>query len=83
MAYFCGDQKVDNQPGHYYVSVIDGPRTGLLLGPFDHHLGALFKVPAVRKQALELDRFAAFYGFGTARVECCDDPPQGRLNDLF
>ena len=83
MATYCDEQKIDNQPGHYYVSVIDGPRHGFLLGPFDHHLSALLRVPAVKKEALKIDSRAAFYGFGTARIDCCDDPPQGRLNDLF
>lgn len=83
MAHFCDDQIIDKQPGHYYVSVIDGPRHSFLLGPFDHHFSAMLKVPAVKKQALKLDRFAAFYGFGTARIDRCDNPPQGRLNNLF
>ena len=83
MATYCNDEPIDNQPGHYYVSVVDGPRHGLLLGPFDHHLSALLRVPSVKREAYKIDPKAAFYGFGTARIDRCDDPPQGRLNDLL
>lgn len=85
MATYCGDQEIDHQPGHYYVSVIDGPRQAFALGPFDTHLGALLKVGAVRRNTRELtgDPRAAFYGFGTARIDRCADPPQGKLNDLL
>jgi hypothetical protein len=78
-------QEPDTQPGYYYVSVIDGTRFGLLLGPFENdHVKALNMVEAVRKKAEELDPWGAFYGFGTCRVPLdTQDPPEGRLNDLF
>ena len=49
-------QAPDNQPGNYYVSVIDGKRVGRLLGPFENdHAGALAMVDKVRVKAEELD----------------------------
>jgi len=83
MATYYNDQTINNEPGHYYVSVIDGPRSSLLLGPFDTHMGALLNVEAVRREANRIDTKACFYGFGTASVPLQDSPPQGRLNDIF
>ena len=85
MATYYGDEPIDNRPGCYYVSVIDGPRFAFALGPFDTHLGALLRVTAVQRnmQKLTGDPKAAFYGYGTSRIDRCDDPPQGRLNDLL
>ncbi len=83
MAYYFDDQKIDHRPGHYYVSIIDGSRSSLLLGPFPRHMTALLKVSAVRRKAVEIDAKAHFYAFGTARVPAEDTAPIGRLNDLF
>lgn len=79
-----GGQKgtmVDERPGNYYVSVIDGNRYGLLLGPFPTHRQALDMVEAVRKKAEEIDPRAVFYAFGTCRVEGYNAP--GKLNRFF
>jgi hypothetical protein len=68
----------------YYVSVIDGSRTGLLLGPFRTHQLALNKVEQVRQHAVLLDPKAHFYGFGTCKVT--QDPTTlraGLLNKDF
>jgi hypothetical protein len=62
----------------FYVSVIDGPRYGLLLGPFAEHDQA--HVEAVRTKANELDPRAWFYAFGTCKAK---GKEPGRLNDLF
>jgi hypothetical protein len=53
-------------PKHYYTSVIDGDRRGLLTGPFQTHAEALADVARAKQLAEKADRWAAFYGFGTA-----------------
>lgn len=72
----------DGRPGFYYVSVRSGDRCGLLYGPFGRHAGALAAVEMVRKAAMEIDGFAAFYAFGTARLDGPPAPP-GILNHLL
>ena len=67
----------------YYVSVIDGPRFGLLRGPFDAHDEALARVDETRKAAESLDPRAWFYAFGTCRVERETPLKPGKLNDVF
>lgn len=59
---------VDPQPGNYYVSVVNGPRFALALGPFPAHQEALDKVDAVRAMAMDRDGFAAFWSYGTVRM---------------
>ena len=78
-------EETRHTPGYYYVSVTDGPRYRLLLGPFENdHAAALAMVKAVRLKAQELDAWAVFYGFGTCRLPIdTPNPPAGRLNDLF
>lgn len=61
--------RVDRRPGAYYVSMVDGPRVGLLLGPFRLHRQALRFVRAARQEANRRDPWAVFYGFGTLRLE--------------
>lgn len=66
-------QTPDLKPGDYYVSVIDGQRTGLLLGPFlNDHAAAIAMVEAARTKACETDPRAHWYAFGTCRK---DTPP--------
>jgi putative IMPACT (imprinted ancient) family translation regulator len=66
----------------HYVSVIDGSRYGLLLGPFDYKTQAEAHVELVRREALKVDHAAWFYGFGTCRVKyrLGETPREGRLN---
>jgi hypothetical protein len=52
----------------YYVTVRDGGRTALLLGPFQSHKAALAQVGRGRKLADEATPWAAFYAFGTSSV---------------
>ena len=81
----CG-QVADTKPGEYYVSVIDGTRWAKILGPFTNdHQAALDMVDAVRDKAIELDRKAHFYAFGTCRLEGNDTVPIrcGSLNRFF
>lgn len=76
-------QAPDTQPGAYYVTVHDGRRYGRLLGPFvNDHAQALSMVDAARAKAEELDPRAAFYSFGTARLDASETRP-GVLNDYF
>lgn len=53
--------------GGFYVTVVDGPRVGFLLGPYDAHEEALANVARGRALANDADPRAAFYGFGTVR----------------
>jgi hypothetical protein len=52
----------------FYVTVIDGERTGYLLGPFDTHREALDRVDLGRKLAERHNTRALFggYAYGTA-----------------
>lgn len=62
-------QQPDSKPGAYYVSVNDGARASLLLGPFiDDHAGALAMVDQVRAKAEQIDPRAFWYAYGTCRV---------------
>lgn len=60
---------IDDRPGRYYVSVRDGARHAFLLGPYDSHLEALENVDRGRRLANEADPRAAWYAFGTARID--------------
>lgn len=62
----------------YYVSVIDGPHKGLLLGPYDTHEQALDNVGRGRDLANGTDCRAAFYSFGT-----CSAPVNHPLKTAF
>jgi hypothetical protein len=53
----------------YYVTARDGDRVGLLAGPFRQHDFALAVMDRVVEFACELDIFAWFYEYGTARLE--------------
>jgi hypothetical protein len=76
-------QQPDTAPGNYYVSVRDGTRAGLLVGPFPNdHAGALAWVVAAQRKAEEVDPWAAFYGFGTVRMKQTYDEP-GILNEML
>ena len=80
------NQTPDTKPGEYYVSVIDGPRAGRLLGPFTNdHQAALDMVNKVRDKAIEMDPRAHFYAFGTCRLDGNDKVPirAGVLNRFF
>lgn len=61
-------QEPDPTPGNYYVSVVDGPRTCILLGPFREHVLALAKVDACRARAVAVNDWAWFYSYGTCKM---------------
>lgn len=63
----------------FYVSVVDGARSSLLLGPFNTHGAALAHVEPTRRRAVADDPRAHFYAFGTCRHRTARAP--GRLND--
>ena len=52
----------------YYVSVLDGKRKGLLLGPYDTHQEALDNVKRGISLAVAADTRAVFYAFGTVKI---------------
>jgi len=69
------EQQPDPRPGFYYVSVIDGPRSARVRGPFkDNHAAALAAVDKTRRQLEHLHPFAHFYAFGTCRLETDEGP---------
>ena len=63
------EQQTDTAPGPYFVSVTDAGRLGLLAGPYDHHADALAEIERVKTLAIEADRRAHFYQFGTVRMK--------------
>ena len=62
----------------FYVTVIDGPRKGILLGPYDTHREALDNVSHGRNLAESADPRVAFYAFGT-----CSAPRARPLRTVF
>lgn len=74
-------------PGYYYVSVIDGRRTAMALGPFLSHADALAAVEPVRAWCNERNRGAWFWSFGTCRLKDEEtdeaDLPVGKLNQVL
>lgn len=82
-------QRVAEQQGRlseigrvFYVSVMDGPRKALAVGPYADHQDALEAVEAVREYVSNHDVKAVFYAFGTCGMDVSDGrtPPQGKLN---
>ncbi len=70
----------DGRPGFYYVTIRDGPRHGLLAGPFENdHPAALALVAQVREIAQAVNTRAVFAAFGTAWSEVDQGP--GILHD--
>lgn len=73
-------QEPDTKPGDYFVSVLDGRRYALALGPFrNDHASALARVDEVRHYAHgHGGEWAWFWAFGTCRL----DPGSGRVGKL-
>lgn len=63
----------------FYVSVLDGSRHVLALGPFDTHAEALDRVGDVEVYVRERDARAPWYAFGTCGVDA-ERHPRGKLN---
>ena len=74
----------DTGPEGFYVSVIDGARHGLLLGPYATKLDAESDVPAGRELAERVNDRAGWYAYGVTRVQMPPGValPRGRLNDV-
>jgi hypothetical protein len=64
----------------YYVTVIDGPRSDFLAGPFNTHGAALAMVEPAREVCQNLIRESIWFGFGTAHVRT-GRSRVGKLND--
>lgn len=65
----------------FYVSVVNGSRRGLLLGPLSTHAAAQGEVERVRRWVVDRDPRAHFYGFGTASTAgTLETARPGRLN---
>lgn len=52
----------------FYVSVKNGPRTGLLLGPYNDHGEALANVDRGYSLASDADVWAIHYAYGTCKI---------------
>lgn len=79
-------QLPDQQPGEYYVSVIDGNRKALLLGPFtNNHQAAIDHIEIARELAYQFDPRSHWYAFGTCRLPGDDSVPirAGKFNHLL
>jgi hypothetical protein len=62
----------------FYVSVIDGPRKGFLLGPYSSHEEALKNVERGKQMSLDSDNATRswFYGYGTCKIETQKELPK-------
>ena len=71
----------DIKIGNYYVSVLDGSRMVLALGPFvNNHFQALEHVNAVNDYVSKHDPKGHFYAYGTVRMTT--NRP-GKLNSVI
>jgi len=51
------------------VSVRDGPKFGLLAGPYETHGEAITKIRSAIDRACEFTEWAWFYHYGTVRMK--------------
>ncbi len=72
------DLELDDRPGYFYVSVIDGGKSARLRGPFTTHGEALNAVDPARDALTALNPQAHFYAYGTCR--CDEDLGPGYLD---
>ncbi len=73
------DVGLGNLTKRFYVTVTDGPRYVLALGPFDTHGEALDRVSTVEDYVRERDVRSPWYAFGTGSVEA-EEHDCGKLN---
>ena len=68
----------------FYVSVKDGPRSGMLLGPYGSKSEAEGKVTLGKRLAEQVNSRAIWYAYGVTRVvmQPGADLPAGKLNHL-
>lgn len=67
-AEYLGDV-IDDRPGDYFISAIDGDQFAFASGPYASHSAALAELESVKRQTCQLDPGAWFYAFGTCRLE--------------
>lgn len=72
-------------PEGFYVTVKDGPRTGVLLGPYDTKDEAESRVKDGKRLAESVNSRAFWYAYGVTRVvmQPGADLPAGKLNHLM
>lgn len=68
--------------GGFYVTIRDGSRFSLALGPFETHKRARFELPRVKRYVGEHYNWASFWFYGTSRVTC-GPLPKGKLNAVL
>lgn len=75
---------VANGPEGFYVTVKDGPRTGILLGPYGSKDEAESHVRLGKRLAEQVNDRAIWYAYGVTRVmmQPGAELPQGKLNHL-
>lgn len=77
-------QEPDTKPGNYYVTATDAGRVAFLAGPYrDDHAAALAMVDTVQRVAIEMNREAFWYAYGTVRVDPDIYDKPGKLNDYI
>ena len=83
----CGERLTFEELGNwtddpcFYVSVVDGPKHGLLAGPYRTHEEALAAVDTARDADCAANDWAWFYSYGT--VKMANGHRQGVLNDVL
>lgn len=66
----CECERPHGSDEKFFVTIVDGPKVGWLLGPYDTHWEAMNQVDRGRRMAREVnDRETAFAGFGTTGVK--------------
>jgi hypothetical protein len=78
----CGEFSCPAEGGGFYVTCVDGPRVGYLLGPYQTHEAALDEVELGRRLAERVNARACWWGFGTVRYRGPGFLPAAKLNDL-
>lgn len=73
------DTELDTRPGFYYVSIIDGNKYALALGPYPTHQDALHNVEIARALCAH-DARSHWWAFGTCRFE--HDAGRGALHGV-
>ena len=63
-----------------YVSMKDGQRTALLLGPYSEHSTPLNRKAEAQRVACEINPWYDFCAFGTCKIETPNALPLGSLN---
>ena len=65
----CRECRSAHSRARFYVSVVDGTRYGLLLGPYSDHAGALANVQRGKHLAEAANDRAFWYAYGTCSLK--------------